>query len=92
MANNSAFVSEALAIATALTTILFAISEYFGYKRPEGCHSLTQWVGCKCVRVVDNVVKTVSPRNSVDGPHPYRRSCDVPRVSKELPRLPEGTI
>ncbi len=77
--------NELLAVISGISAILFAISEFFGFKKPEGCTSVIQYTGCKCLKVADVVVAQVSPRNSIDGPRPWRRSCDMPRITEEPP-------
>ena len=72
-------VNEVLAVITAITTILFAVSEYLGLTKKD-TPALTLFATKKAVDVADAVVATVSPRTSVDGPRPWRKSCDLPRI------------
>jgi hypothetical protein len=74
--------NEMLGGLAALFSILFGISEWMGFTRPQGCGSITKLTCCKCLVVADKVVDIVSPRNSLDGPRPWRKSCDLPRIAE----------
>ncbi len=80
------FVNEVLAVMTAITTILFALSEWLGIKRKD-TPAVTALAAKTLVKTADVVIATVSPRNSVDGERPWRRSSEMPR---ELHRISEG--
>ena len=72
------FVTEILAMVTAIMTGLFAISEYLGWRKGDAAVTA---VAIKTARKsVDVVVRHVSPRNSVDGERPWRKSSELPRI------------
>ena len=67
-------VNDVLGFLTAAFGLLFGVSEYLGHRKPGGCTSVVGYLTCKCLVVADVVVKTVSPRTSMDGARPVRLS------------------